>query len=527
MALTETRPEQAVIDPTAERPPQTAIERVLGSGDHKTIGRVFIGASLLFLAVDLVVAALSNLDTATGDLFDAGLAVRFGLNHPLSLLFGGALPLLLGLAIYVVPLQVGSPTVAFPRAAAMSLWGWLFGVVLFSVAFAADGAYGGSDLDLARLGHVSVGLMAVALLVGTMCVMVTVVSHRVAGMTLSRVPFFAYSMLVAGTVWMLTLPALLANLTIWHIRHPGTADLAGEGYASFGWIFHQPASFMIAIPVLGILADVASAASGSRQGMYGSIQAMIGFFGLLSFGAWAQVEASRETLVWAISGVLFAVPVLAVLGGSVDTLRRGKVAVSGGLIAAFASAMLLLLASLTAAVAALNTATSTSLFALDAGSFAETTPGLSVGQFYLLIAVAATGGLAGLFHWGDRIVAGGLPGGAGKAIAPIALVGGGLFGIGQVVIGIAGPDESGVKLLGTVSAVGAVLLGLAALVAFAAFVGARLGGRDAAEDDDPGELGGTLEWATASPPPAGNFETVPGPVESAYPLFDEREKGAR
>ena len=523
MALTETRPETVVSAEPAPRTEPTPVEKVLGSGDHKTVGRIFIGASLLFAVIDLAIAGLANLQTASGDsLLEVTAANRLALNHPISLMLCAALPLILGLAIYIVPLQVGSPTIAFPRAAAMSLWGWLGGTVLFSVALIVKGSYGGSSREMTRLGHVSVGLLTVSLLVGIVCVMVTVLSNRVAGMTIGRVPFFSFSMLVTGALWLATLPPVVAIITVWQIRRPSPSDLEAGAYPALEWLFHQPALYILAIPVLGIMLDISSAVSGQRQAAYGVMQGAIVAFGAFTFGSWAQGEVGRNTVLWVVSSAVIALPVLIVLGGSLDTLRRGAKSVSPGVVLAFISMLVLLLATLVGAFLGLNTAGKGSLTSALAGGFGGSGPGLAVAQFYLAVAASLIAATAALFHWGSRIWAGGLPKAAGLAIAPLALIGGIAFGAGHGILGATTPNASTSQNLAGVSGVGSLVLAVALLGAFMAVlaaVKAHLSGNSAESEDD----GGTLEWLAASPPVAGNFEEPVSGVESAYPLFDRAD----
>lgn len=531
MALTETRPDITEPSAAAEseapvRTEPTAVEKVLGTGDHKSIGRIFIGASLLFLLTDVFLAALVNFHIAAdGDLLEATVANRLWLNHPIALLLCGALPLLLGLAIYIVPLQVGAPTIAFPRAAAMSLWGWLAGTVLFSIALAAKGSYGGSSDSMTRLGHVSFGLLMVALLVGVVCVMTTVLSLRPAGMTVGEVPFFSFSMLVAGTLWLLSLPAVLSLITLWQIRRPTTSDLEAGAYPALEWLFRQPTVYIAAIPLLGIFADVCSASAGRRQRNYAAVQALIGTFGLFSFGAWVQAPAARETLPAVFFAVAIVIAILGVFGGSLEPARRGGLTITPGLVLAVCSILLLLLAGVAGAVQGIATTGDGELFDLVVGGFGAPGPGVAVGQFYLVIAAAVAGGLAGLFHWGSRIVGGGLSSGAGFAVAPLVLIGGAAFGLGHVILGIATPDASGVKVLAGVSGAGALGVSAAALGGLAAlglavFTARSTDPAEAEADDEDGAPGGTLEWLTASPPVAGNFAGDLPTIESPYPLFD-------
>lgn len=537
MALTETRPDTAPIagetdDGGVQRSQPTVVENVLGSGDHKTIGRIFIGASLLFVATDLVIAALVNIHAGSGgDLLEASIANRLLLNHPLALMLCGAMPLLLGLAIYLVPLQIGSPTIAFPRAAALSLWTWLSATALFSLALVVKGSYGGSSEKMTRLGHVSVGLLCVSLLIGVVCVMVTVLSLRTAGMTIGNVPFFSFSMLATGAVWLVTLPAVLALITVWQIRRPSPSDLEAGAYPAIEWLFHQPSVFMVAIPLLGLLADACSSLSGGRQKGYGAIQAMIGAFAALSFGAWAQSGDSRETIIWAVSAIVIAIPVIAVLGGSLDTLRQGKLAASGGLALIVSSILLLELAVLAGAVQAISWAGDGTLFNVAAGGFAGTGSGagIVIGQFYLVIAAAVLGGLGATFHWGSRLWAGGLPSPIGLLLAPLGLLGGLAFGLGHIIMGLATPDADVSETLALVSGIGGIVLAVTVLGGFAAVLMGAAGRNSNANTlaNAPESTGGTFEWLTASPPAAGNFAgDLPG-VESPYPVLDRNEGASR
>lgn len=533
MALTETRPEHTEAAP-APRAQPTAVEQVLGTGDHKTVGRVFIGASLLFLAVDLVVGALVHFDGASdGSILASDVAAQLFMNHPVGLVLCGVMPLALGLAVYLVPLQIGAPTISFPRAAASSLWGWLAGSVLLGVATASNGSYGGGNSQMARLGNVSVGLLAASLLVGAVCVMATVLSLRAPGMTVGRVPFFSFSMLVTGALWLGTLPVVIGGVVLWHIQQPTAATLAAEGLTSIDWLFRQPAVFVLAIPVLGIALDVASAAAGARVRFERGLQSVIVGLGALSFGAWAQEPFARETFVWIVGCLLVGLPVLVVAGGVADTVRRGTTRVTAGLVCSLASLALLLLAAITALVQGVSTIGKDQLFSVTGGGFVTLSdatglevaggPGLAVGQTYLVIGAAAAAGIGACFAWGTRIWGGGLPEGMGKGLAPLTLLGGAIFGLAQAVIGIAQPDADATRILLGVAGAGAVVLALAALGTFAAVVG-KLRPQGAYPDERG--TGGTLEWSASSPPPPGNFtEPIPA-VESGWPLFDRNETGA-
>lgn len=138
MAITETRPETATethTNPwdTGEEYPAVAV--VLGTGDHKTLGRFYIGFALLFGIVAWVLQGLVTLDAAGTDVLGADTTSQIFTLGRLSLVLLFAIPLLVGVATVVVPLQVGASTIAFPRAAAAAFWTWLLGSVLLLIAY--------------------------------------------------------------------------------------------------------------------------------------------------------------------------------------------------------------------------------------------------------------------------------------------------------------------------------------------------------------------------------------------------------
>ena len=82
-------------------------------------------------------------------------------------------------------------------------------------------------------------------------------------------------MLVTGAVWLVTLPAFLAIIVIWQIRHQNVTDLELTAYPALTWLFRQPTVYIAAIPLLGIIADTCSAIGGQRQRNYSIVQSLI------------------------------------------------------------------------------------------------------------------------------------------------------------------------------------------------------------------------------------------------------------
>lgn len=518
MALTETRPEtEAGGDVHAEQPAPSQIERLIGTGDHLTNGRLLLGFALVLGTLSAVGLGLAALDRTTDDGLLGGISDVLWPSSLVGLVLMGVMPLLLALGIAVVPLQVGSPSIAFPRAAGLALWTWLIGALLFMTSVALDGGVGGADDEAARLGNLSIGVMMAALALAAVCVATTVASHRPLGMGLARVPFFSWSMLVAAPVWILSLGAAAAHLFVGHIADADAAGLAANFDEGVSWFLRAPSVHLLAIPVLGIAADVVVHLTGRRLRPYGAFQGAIAAYAVLSFGAWTQVPAARQTVLWAAFVLLAALPVLATLGGLVDALRRGGVSALASLGASLVALLLLLGVVAAAGVQALDTAGSGQLWDLR-------TDLLGDAQLLFAVGAALLGGLAGLAHWSERLFGAPAADGVAKGGVAALLLGGALAPTVLLVEGIAagdGRDGLPEGLVHGLVAAGALLLALGVLAGIAAMLGAARQAYDGVEPAGDGPRGMTLEWSSSGAAIAGALHE--GPVRSPYPLADLRD----
>lgn len=497
---------------------------VLGTGDHKTIGRLWIGAAAFFLLVTVVAGALLGFERINVDELDVlgrGHVLQFFSLYRVGLAFLVVLPFFTGLATFVVPLQVGAATIAFPRAAAAALWAWLGGAVLLLLSYAIDGGPGGGDPEAVELWLLAYGLVVVGLLLATVCVATTVIALRAPRMSLQQVPPFAWSMLVAGTIWLLSLPVLLAGLLLAYLDHRYGQQLFAvddELFARLEWVVAQPQVYAMAIPVLGVAAEIVPVSTGTRQRHRGALWAGIGGFGIFAFGAWAQPFYRPELVQEAVYvgfAFLIGLPLLVVLGGLADGVARGKATVRPALLLT-GPALVLLLAAVGAGAAAV-------VEPLDL----QATTWL-VGQMNLVFTAALVAVAAALCWWAPKLWGRHVPPLVGVG-AGLALAGGGLLvAVGQCITGAldqpiafeAFDPRNGVEALNAVSAVGAVVLALGAGLLVLALV--RVTSAKAPADDAGDPWGGqTLEWSAPSPPPVGNFAGPVPEVTTATPLAAE------
>lgn len=537
MTVTETRPDPAAAveaeAPPAPAPTSRGLPAVLGSGDHKVVGRLWIAFSFLFLLVGLGTALLLGVEDA--DLGSYGVLGSdtylqvFSLYRVLAV-FLVVIPLFIGLATYVVPLQVGARSIALPRAAAAGFWTWLVASGVLLAAYAIDGGPGGTEPDGVELWAVAFGLVLVALLIASISIAATVLAERVEGMTLTRIPLFSWSMLVAASVWILSLPVLGANLLLIYLDHRYGQQLFGvdaDVWSQVVWAFHQPQIYAVAIPALGIVGEIFPVASATRPRHREGALAVIGAFGVLSFGAWAQPffnADARDDILYIAMALAAVLPVLAFLSLAADSARTKRPTLSGPFVLAGVALLVLVGATFAGAVLVIEP-----LHLVDS-SFAS-------GQMNLTLLAALTAGLAGLWYWLPKISGARAGDGAGILAGLALLAGAALVALGQLWAGLLDQPEvltgdysprDGVELLNLVTTVGVVLVLVGVLAAALALVtGVRTGVvSDPADREDDPWGGHTLEWATTSPPPWDNFAEAPGPVTSASPLLDAAEEGA-
>jgi len=528
---------EAAVAPSLSAPP-TGLAAVVGSGDPRTIGKLFVGTSLLFLIASGIAGALvgiEQLDSTGNEIFGADTAVRVFTLHSTAALFLGVLPLLLGLATAVVPLQVGASTVAFPRATAASYWVWLVSGGLVLASYGIDGGPWGTELDAVGLYLAGLIAVVIALTVATISVVTTVATLRAPGMSLRRTPLFSWSVLVGGSVWLLTLPVLAGMLLLAFVDlRYGDGQLMGGSagvYDRISWWFWQPTLYVVAVPALGIIADVVPVFARRRHQRHSAAMFLIGATAALGFGAWAQLGVTLDgggtapwlgEGPWIVLGFLAIVPVLGLLGLWTSTLFAGKVRLGTPLVLSLFAGLLL--------VGGFAAGGATVVDALDLDGTTWMT-----GQATLVLLGSVLAGLAGVAFWAPKLYGKLLPdaltrlGGTivflGALVAAVPLAIAGTLSQGRFVAGGIGAVDAGdvdtVELLDLVSGIGLAVVVLGGVVVALALVKRRSG---EGPGDDPWD-GHTLEWTTSSPPAIGHFATLPE-ITSEAPVYDARHAAA-
>jgi heme/copper-type cytochrome/quinol oxidase subunit 1 len=357
-------------------------------------------------------------------------------------------------------------------------------------------------------------------------------------MSLRRTPLFSWSMVVAGTIWTLTLPVVAAMMLLTYVDlRYGQQFLGGADgvYDRLAWTFWQPTVYAFAVPALGIIADVVPVFAQRRHHKHRIAMVLIGLVGALSFGAWAQIGASIDGSsnptpwlydgVWMTVSFLVLVPLLGLFGLWTITLGLGRPRLRGPLLLALPAGLLVLLGVAAGAGTAVKDLDVANTSWMD-------------GQANAVMIGALLAGFAGLVFWAPKLYGKLVPEGPAGLAAVLVLLGAlayvvpdGLSGVldqSRFVIGdaeglssVSSADLDTVKVLNLVSAIGVAVVVAGVVV----FLLALLKPRGGAETGDDPWSGHTLEWTTASPPPIGNFAELPE-ITSEAPLYDARHAAA-
>lgn len=526
MTVTETDAPSAESAAPALAPPRpaTGFAALIGTGEHQRIGRLYVVTSFVFLLVSGVVGGVvgaERIDLDGIDVVDLDVIGQLFNLHAVAGVFLFLVPALLGLAIAVVPGQIGSPALAFPRAAAVSYWAYLVGAGIVLAAFVADGGPGGGEPDAVALYVAALVLVLAALSLAAVCVGTTVLALRAEGMSLRRAPLFAWSNLLVSTLWILTLPVLAAILVLAYvdIRY-GPTFLGGDVplHLRMAWAWSQPSVYLYAIPVLGVIGDVVPVAARTRLTQHRVAMGCIGGFAVFSFGAWAMpgfspsvddeiLLAYADEIPFVAFSVLVLLPLIGMAGLLADTVRRGGVRLVSPLLWSVAALLMLLAAAANGA-----------LVSIEPLDLINTTAATS--QIHFVVGAVLLGLFGALAHWSPLLWGRRLPEGPSSLLAVGALLGTALLCLPDLLTGFldqsarlggADDDVSLIEGANVVSLAGGALLALVALGFLGLLVSAAAGRGES--ETDPWE-GHTLEWVTGELPE----------ISSEAPLYDARHR---
>ncbi|MFD9889908.1 cytochrome c oxidase subunit I [Amycolatopsis sp. NPDC059027] len=509
--------------------------------DPKVIGQLYLVTSFAFFMAGGAMALLMR-----GELARPGLQFlsqeqfnQLFTMHGTIMLLLYATPNLFGFANFVLPLQIGSPDVAFPRLNAFSYWLYLFGGLIVLSSFLTPGgapdfgwtAYTplseaahspGIGGDLWIMGLIVSGLGTI---LGAVNMITTVLCLRAPGMTMWRMPLFTWNILFTGVLVLLAFPILTAALFALEAdRQLGAHvfDPANGGAIMFQhlfWFFGHPEVYIVALPYFGIITEIVPVFS--RKPLYGYRLMVFATLGItaLSVAVWAHhMFATGSVLLPFFSFLTFliAVPTGIKFFNWIGTMWKGQLSFQTPMLWSIGFMVTFLFGGLTGIILASPP--------LD---FHVTDSYFVVAHFhYVLFGTIVFATFAGIYFWFPKITGRMLDEPLGKWHFWTTFLGFHTTFLVQHWLGAEGMPRryadylptDGFTWLNTISTIGAFVLG-ASMIVFIWNVVRSYRFGEVVTVDDPWGYGNSLEWATTTPPPRHNFLELPR-IRSERPAFE-------
>jgi len=282
--------------------------RWLFATNHKDIGTLY----LLFAIVNLMVGGVMAL-MIRAELFEPGMQImrpeffnQLVTEHGLIMIFGAIMPAFVGMANWMIPLQIGASDMAFARMNNLSFWLLpMSSVLLISSFWVAGGAPAagwtmyaplstqmGPGMDLSIF---AVHIAGASSIMGAINIIVTILNMRAPGMTLMKMPMFAWTWLITAFLLIAIMPVLAGAVTMLLFdRHFGTSffNAAGGGdpvlYQHIFWFFGHPEVYVMILPGFGMISQVVPAFARKPLFGYASMVYATASIGILSFMVWAH-----------------------------------------------------------------------------------------------------------------------------------------------------------------------------------------------------------------------------------------------
>jgi cytochrome c oxidase subunit 1 len=508
--------------------------------DHKSIGRRFIVTAFVYFALGGILAALMRLQLSRPDntLLGPDLYNQVFTMHGTTMMFLFAVPVMLAFGVYFVPLMVGARSIAFPRVVAFGYWMFLFAGIFLYTMFLLDVGpdngwfsyvpLAGPEFGPGKRADVWAQLITFSEtsgLVVAVAIITTVLKLRAPGMSLNRIPVFAWAMLIVSFMVVFSLPSVVVASTCLILdRLVGTHFYnQAEGgdsvlWQHLFWFFGHPEVYIIFLPAQGMMSTMI--ATFSRRPVYGYLAIVLALAStaFIGFGVWvhhmfATGLPQLGQSFFTASSIMIVVPTGVQFFCWIATLWTGRLWFPVPMLYTLAFFAVFLVGGLTGVM----------LASVPLDLQVHDTYFVVAHFHYVLIGGSVFPLLGAIHYWFPKITGRMLGERLGVAAFGLFFVGFNLTFFPQHVLGLMGmprrvytyPAEPGWGGLNLLVSAGAAVLAVS-LVLYLVNVVVSLRSGAAAADNPWGAS--TLEWATSSPPPPYNFSPSPT-VSGREPLW--------
>jgi cytochrome c oxidase subunit I len=512
--------------------------------DHKRVGHRYIVTGFVFFILAGILALLmrSQLATPESGLISADRYNQIFSMHGTTMMFLFAVPIMEAMAVYLVPLMVGTRNIAFPRLNAFSYWIYLFGGAMIWIAFLLNvGPEAGwfsyvplagpqfspgkrTDFWAQMITFTEVSALAVAVEV-----VATIFKMRAPGMSLNRMPLFLWAILVTSFMIIFAMPAVMLSSSMLIADRLVATQFFNQAeggdallWQHLFWFFGHPEVYIIFMPALGFVSQITE--TFSRRPVFGYTAMVLALvaIGFMAFGLWVHHMFATGLprlgfTFYTATSMMIAIPSGIQIFCWIATLWSGRPRFDTPLLYVVGFIINFVIGGLTGVMVA----------SVPLDLQVHDTYFVVAHFHYTLIGGAVFPLLGAVHYWFPKITGRLLDERLGKWCFWLLLFGFNLTFFPMHISGLLGMPRRvytyqpglGWELYNLLSTIGAFWMAGALLLL--AFNIARAFLRGAAAPANPWDAP-SLEWSTASPPPVFNYAHIPV-VNSRTPLWTERD----
>ena len=508
----------------------------LTSVDHKKIGIMYLVLGIVMLLRGFSDAIMMRAQQAIAFNGNPGFLPPHHYDqlftaHGTIMIFFAAIPLVVGIVNFVMPMQIGARDVAFPYLNSLSFWLTVAGAVLVMISlFVGDFAKTGwlsyaplAERDFSPDSGVdyylwSLEIAGIGTTLSAVNMIATIIKMRAPGMTLMKMPVFVWTALCSNILVVAIFPALTVAFFLLILdRYLGTAFFTNDNggspmlYWNMVWMWGHPEVYVLILPAFGIYSEITSTFTGKRLFGYASMVYATAVITILSYLVWlhhffTMGSGPDVNSFFGIATMIIAIPTGAKIFNWLFTMYRGEIRFELPMMWVVAFMLTFVVGGMTGV-----------LMAIPAADFVLHNSLFLVAHFHNVIIGGVVFGLfAGMTYWfpkafgfkmdefWGKVAFWGWVIGYWVAWTPIYFVG--LMGTTRRINHF---DDPSLQPYFIVAAIGVVII-LIGILGFVMSIVMGIVNRNKLRDVTGDPWGGrTLEWSTMSPPPEYNFALTP------------------